>query len=456
MTLRTRPAAVPGPRGSPVFGSALAFRKDPLPVYTDAMREYGDVVRWRLGPPRVGIDVYDLFHPAGIGHALGGQTRNYEKRGRLLDELSAQIGNGLFTSEGDGWKAQRRTLQPLFTHKRVASYAGIMGDEAAAVIDRWRQATTAGTGEVELHTEMTRTALHIVGRTLFGDEVDAAVPVFERFLPLASARILRRGTSPVPLPPWLPTPAARATAAARAEANRFVDSLVARGPSNGESDTLVDLLHGARDPETGAALDAGQMRDQVMVFLAAGHETTATALTFALYLLGRHPEQQARVRAEAEEVLGGRPATAADLAQLPVITMVAKEALRLYPPAYAFARQAVAEDEIDGHVIPAGALMLISPWATHRHPEFWPDPERFDPDRFTRGAEADRHRYAWLPFGGGPRACIGTHFSVLEIVAVIAPIVPAFDLDCPQEHLPLAAAATLRPAVPVRCRVSPR
>lgn len=449
---RPGPGGVPGPRGWPLLGSALDFRRDARAVYLRAMREHGDVVRWRIGPPVLGIDIYGLFHPEGVRHALSAHAP-YEKRGRLISELRAMIGDGLFTSEGEEWRSQRRILQPLFTQRRVESYTRVIVDEAQGVIDRWRPHAASGE-PVDLHADMTRCALGILGRALFGAAVEEAVPILERFLPLASARILRRGTSPVPLPARLPTRNARATASARAAAYQLVDQLVAQGPSSDGGDTLLDRLHGARDHETGAALHAAAMRDQVMIFITAGHETTATALTFTLYLLGRHREIQERVRAEAEEVLGAGLADARALDRLSTTRMVAKEALRLYPPAYALTRSAVSADIVDEHSIPAGALMLLSPWATHRHSDFWPEPERFDPDRFSPSAEAARHRYAWFPFGGGPRACIGGHLSMLELVTVTAAITRAYALSCPQERLALSAATTLRPAGPVRCRVT--
>lgn len=446
--------SVPGPRGGPLLGSARDFRRDALAVYLQAMREYGDVVRWRIGPPVLGIDVYGLFHPEGVRQALSAQAP-YQKEGRLISELRAMVGDGLFTSEGEAWRSQRRTLQPLFTQKRVESYTPVIVDEADAVIDRWRSPAASGR-PVDLHPEMTRCALGILCRALFGSAVEEAVPVLERFLPLASARILRRGTAPVPLPRRLPTPNARSTATARAAAYRLVDGLIASGPSTDGTDTMLDRLYGARDQETGAALDAAAMRDQVMIFISAGHETTATALTFTLYLLARHPDVQERVRAEADEALDPDPAGARAVDRLVTTRMVVKEALRLYPPAYAFSRAAVTDDVVDGYSIPAGALVLVSPWATHRHPDFWTEPERFDPDRFSASAETAQHRYAWFPFGGGPRACIGGHLSMLEMVIVTAAITRAYQLSSPQERLPLAAATTLRPAVPVLCHLTAR
>ncbi|MDQ6937616.1 MAG: cytochrome P450, partial [Actinomycetota bacterium] len=202
--------------------------------------------------------------------------------------------------------------------------------------------------------------------------------------------------------------------------------------------------------------DAGEMRDQLMIFITAGHETTATGLTFTFYLLGRHPEFQAQVRAEADAVLGHGLAGAGVIDRLIVTRMVVKEALRLYPPACALSRAAVVDDVVNGYPITAGSLILLSPWATRRLPDFWADPERFDPDRFSPEGEAGRHRHAWIPFGAGPRAYIGVHPAMLEMLIVTAAVTQANELRCPQDRVPLAAAATLRPAVPLSCLLTAR
>ncbi|MEP6697986.1 MAG: cytochrome P450, partial [Pseudonocardiales bacterium] len=435
--------------GTPLLGSALDFRRDALAVYMRAMQEYGDVVRWRLGPPVLGMDAYGVFHPEGVRHVLSAQAP-YERSGRLISELQAMIGGGLLTSNGDEWLWQRRTLQPLFTQKQAQTYATVIREEADALIERWRPDAAVGR-PVELHAEMTRCALTILCRTMFGEAVDEALPVIGRFLPLASAWILRRGTAPIPLPARLPTRTGRRTRAAQSAAFHLVDRLIARGPTADGRDTLLDLLHGVRHEQTGQALDPAAMRDQALVFLTAGQETTATALVFTLHLLAQHPETQQQVREEADAVLDGVLAGAAGVDALSFTRMVVKEALRLYPTVYALSRSAVADDVIEGHPIPAGALVLLSPWATHRHRDFWPEPDRFDPDRFTAPAEASRHRYAWFPFGGGPRACIGVHMSMLEMLIVTAAVTRAYTLACPDERLPLSAETTLRPAGRVPC-----
>ncbi|MBO0841931.1 MAG: cytochrome P450, partial [Nocardioides sp.] len=200
-------------------------------------------------------------------------------------------------------------------------------------------------------------------------------------------------------------------------------------------------------------LDATEVRDQVLIFLIAGHETTATSLAFALHLLARHPEVQKAARDEATTVLSDRAPTAADLPDLPLLVRVLKESMRLYPAAPMLGRLSVAETVIDGHVIPAGADVVVSPWVTHRHPAYWPDPERFDPDRFLPEREAERPRYAWIPFGGGPRACIGQHFSMVESVLALAIVLRTYELEAIDHEVPLEHGITTRAAGPARCRL---
>ncbi len=219
---------------------------------------------------------------------------------------------------------------------------------------------------------------------------------------------------------------------------------------------MLDLLLRATDPEGGEGLDNSEVRDQVLVFLLAGHETTATSLTFTFHLLGHHPEVQDRVFDEVTQVLGDRPPALEDIRALSYTTMAIKEAMRLYPAAYAMGRMATRDDTFEGYAIPAGSPAVVSPWATHRHPRFWDEPERFDPSRFTPERERARHRYAYFPFGGGPRACIGQYFSMLEAVIVTAMLVRAFRLKTQERRVPLFTGITLRPSGAMPCELERR
>ncbi|MFI1355102.1 cytochrome P450 [Streptomyces sp. NPDC020898] len=452
---------VPGPTGHPLLGSALDLRRDPLGTFLRAQREHGDVVRLTAGPPGLRTVMYCVFSPEGAQQVLATQAAGFRKENVFYEEIRQTAGNGLLTSQDDDYLRQRRLIQPLFTKKRVDGYATAIVHEAEATAAHWRN-----TPEVDVVREMDRLALRTVARVLFGADVEAAVDVIHTNFPVISAYITGRAYSPLRVPRTWPTPsnrrAERATRAVYEVCDRIIASRregIGNGNGNGVvgtgGDDLLSLLSLASNEEDGS-LDATELRDQVLVFLLAGHETTATSLAFALHLLARHPEPRARAREEVDRLPPGEPFTAATMDQLPYLTRVLKETMRLYPAAPLTGRRAVADTEIDGHVIPAGADVLIAPWVTHRHPAHWTDPDRFDPDRFTPDQESTRHRYAWFPFGGGPRACIGRHFSMLESVLALAVLLREYDLDAVDTEVPVTAAVTLQAAGRARVGVRAR
>ncbi|NGO10348.1 cytochrome P450 [Streptomyces sp. HC44] len=476
--MATATASVQAPivAGTPLLGSMSNLLSDPLGAYLWARSEYGDVVRFRAGPPGLRANLYAVFSAEGAQQVLATEAANFRKDNVFYEELRVTVGNGLLTSQDATYLRQRRLVQPLFTRRRVNGYADQVAQEAAALADTWRTAGTGATtgattdATVELIGEMRQFALRMVGRILFGTDGEKAFEVIERTMPQLQEYSMKRGFSPVRTPRSWPTPANRRAERNQAELFALCDGIIEnrrgrRGDDSqdgtGRTDDLVTLLVHAENAEDGS-LDAAELREQVLIFLLAGHETTATALAFALHLLARHPEQQRRVRDEVDRVLGGpgpggRAPTAADMEALPYLTMVLKEAMRLYPSAPVIGRRAVAGAEIDGVRIPAGADLLVSPWVTHRHPDYWPDPERFDPERFTPEAEAGRPRYAWFPFGGGPRACIGQHLSMLESVLGLAVLLQRYEFEAAdEEDVPLGAGVTLMALGPAHCRITPR
>lgn len=435
--------------GSFLLGNAAELRADMLGTCERAFRERGDVVRIRLGPPGVGREMTLAFHPDAAHRVLAGNAAAYRKDSVFYAEIRGAFGDGLLTSQDDTWQRQKRFLQPLFTPRRVAGYGGVMAAQVAETVAGWR-AEPAGVRD--LHDEMTRLTLRIVCRVLFGDDLAQALPVVQRWFGPLGESVRRRAMSPVRLPRGWPTPVNRRLGRAQRELFGVCDRIIAGRRARGAgAQDMLGLLLDARDD--GAALTDAEIRDQVLIFLLAGHETTSTALTYTLDLLGRHPHVQERLRAEVDAV-GGVP-TAEQAATLTYTTMVLKEAMRLFPSAPMTGRRCVTGDELGGYRIPAGSDVVVVPWVTHRHPAFWTDPDRFDPDRFAPGREP-RHRYAWYPFGGGPRACIGQHFSMLESAVALAGLVQNFTFGTTGDEPAYTNHITLRPTGPVRAHVSPR
>ncbi|MGW4378268.1 cytochrome P450 [Kitasatospora sp. NPDC004531] len=455
MTAATRP---PGPAGLPLIGSLLDLMRDPLATYLAARRDHGDVVRIQAGPPGLRAEMYLVTSPEGAQQVLATDAANFRKDNVFYGEIRDSFGNGLLTSQDEDYLRQRRMVQPLFTRRRVDQYADAIGVEAESLAQRW----AAAPGQVvDIAEEMNRFALRTVSRILFGQDVEEAVQTVHHAFPILGAFVRSRGLSPVRFPREWPLPGHRKALEAERALYAVCDGIIARraaedtaGERDGED--LLGLLAGARD-EDGNQLDATELREQVLIFLLAGHETTATSLTFALHLLGKHPEQQRLVHQEVSELLGdGRRPTAADYQQLPYLTRVLKEAMRLFPAAPSVGRRSVRASVVGGVEIPAGADVLIAPYVTHRHPDHWEDPERFDPDRFLPEREAARHRYAWYPFGGGPRACIGQHFSMLESVLALAVLLREFEVTAVDTEVTLGQGITLEVRGPVRIRLTRR
>jgi cytochrome P450 len=452
--MTTRSATVPpGPRGVPVVGSALDLRRDVLGTYERARRAYGDVVRFVAGPPGLRATLYAVFHPDAVRRVLAGEADGYRKDNRFYDELRWALGDGLLNSQDERWLRQRRFIQPLFTRRRIAGYAQSMAQEACELVDRWRP--WADGRPVDMHSEMSRLTLRVVGRLLFGSDVERAVPVAAEAFPVLGEYGRARAFAPVRIPHGGPTPRNRRALRAQRAVYGVCDELIEqRRAAPTEGADLLSLLVEARDD--GEQLDDAEIRDQVLIFLLAGHDTTAIALTFALHLLGRHPAAARWLREEVDDVLGGRTPTAEDYDALAYTTMVLKETMRLYPPAWGLGRRTIAGDQIDGRDIPPGSDVAVSAWVTHRHPEFWAHPHRFDPERFAPEREAERHRHAYFPFGAGPRACIGQYFSMLEAVIALAVIAQHYEVVSLTERVALAPRITLHPGAPVPCRLIAR
>jgi cytochrome P450 len=413
------------------------WQRDPLAFFTRCAREYGDFVPVRMGPTR-GVH---LNHPDLIEEVLVTQNHKFVKpvQVRLARPLG---GNGLFLSEGEFWRRQRRLAQPAFHRARITAYGEVMVRYTQQLLDTWR------TGDVrDVHQEMKALTLRIAAKTLFDAEVADVVAEVGAAMATAAHELQSKMNSLSFLVPYrVPTPGHLRLRGAVRRLDAIVYRIIEQRRATGEDrgDLLSMLLH-AQDDD-GSRMTDQQVRDEVMTLFIAGHESTGLALTWALSLLGRHPEAAARLAAEVDDVLGSRAAGAADVPRLAFAERVLKEALRLYPPAWAMGREAVEDCIIGGYAVPKGTVLVMSPWVVHRDPRFFDEPEAFHPERWTDDFERRRPRFAYFPFGGGQRACIGGAFAMMETALVLATITQRFRLAPAPGHVaePLAEM-TLRP-----------
>jgi cytochrome P450 len=463
--------------GATRVGHLGELRKDRLGLFRRMNREGGDVARLlALGSSFVFVNAPGLVH-----EVLVEKAKHFVKPASLRGPLMPLAGDGLFTSEGELWRRQRKLMAPLFAQAEIAGYAGVMAACAEDAAARLRQGEVLDAARLTTHV-----AMRVAGKALFdaetldeADELGAALTValawasastgatwyaaqlllvtgayelLGRVSPALAARARPywdAATEPIHWPGEGSRRLAEALALIDRRVGRMIEDRRAAGLARRD---LLSLLLSARDEEGG--MSDKQTRDEIITLFVAGHETTASGLAWSLYLLARHPEAHARARAEAE-ALRGRSATAADLKGLGFCLRVFKEALRLYPPVYMFGRRAIADVRVGDYDLPRGTLVLVSPWSLHRRPEAWPDPERFDPGRFEPAAEQARHKHAYLPFGGGPRICIGNHFSLMEGPIVLATLLARVDLElAPFAVVEPELSASMRPRGGVPMRVA--
>lgn len=443
------PLKVPGPPGAPLIGNSRALLKDNLGFVMKMAREYGDVVHYRMGP----MPVYQVNHPEGVKRILQDNNRNYSKDTFDLPFVNMLLGNGLVTSQGDTWLRQRRLMQPVFHHRYVTALVEQMADATAGMLDRWQQ--NEGSGRpLDIAEEMMSLTLDIVNQALFTSTVSDETEAIRQAMAFLAEDLAFRFQLPFYPPPFVPTLRNIRFKRALATLDRTIQGIIdgrrallaTADLEEDEPQDLLSLLMAARDEETGEGMDDRQLRDEVITMFIAGHETTALALSWAWYLLSAHPDVERKLHEELASELNGRAPTAADLPNLIYTRMVIDETVRLYPPAWISNRQSVNEDVICGYHIPAGSFVAFSPYVTHRDPDLWTDPERFDPERFANGQEKSRPRYAYFPFGGGPRQCIGKGFALVEAQLILATVAQRYRLRlAPGHEVQPQALMTLRP-----------
>ena len=438
----------PGPKGHFLLGSMPRLQKDRLGLMVDNFKTFGDFVYMR-GPRRI----YQLNHPDFIQYVLVKGADKFHKSPMLKKVTEPVLGQGLLTSDGEFHRQQRKLAQPAFHHNRISNYADVMVDYTARMLDGWQTDEPR-----DVHHEMMHLTMQIVAKTLFDADVSEDADSIGHAISFAVADASENMVRVLRLPEWVPTPLNRKRRQTRAAMERTIMATIEeRRQSSEDKGDLLSMLLLAQDEENGARMSDRQVHDEAMTLFLAGHETTANALTWTLYLLSQHPDVEAKLLEEIDRVLGRRLPAMADLRELSYTDRVIKEAMRLYPPAWVVARYVIDEVNIGGYDIPAGSIIMISQYVMHRHPDYWDEPDAFKPERFTEGWEDRVPRYAYFPFGGGPRVCIGNSFAAMEANLVLATIMQRCTLDLvPGQTVEMEPLITLRPKGAMRMTVTER
>jgi cytochrome P450 len=431
-------ARPPGPPARGLSGNLKEFSADRLGTLSRWAREYGDLISARFGPKRI------LFasHPDLVEEVLVHQNRKFIKHYRLR-QAKLTLGEGLLTSEGDFWRAQRRLAQPAFHRDRIAAFGELMVDFTERLLSGW------GDGQArDLQSDMMQLTLEIVAKALFGAELGGESTEVRAAMETLMHSFVASTARAIIVPQWLPTPSNLRVARAVRRLNGVLFNIIAERRRDGEDrgDLLSMLLH-AQDEESGRRMTDRQLRDECMTLFLAGHETTANTLAWAWFLLSQSPAAEAKLHEEVDRVLEGRAPTLADLPRLPYTEHVVTESLRLYPPAWMLGREATEPLDLGGYRVSKGTTIFMTACVIHRDPRWYEDPEAFRPERWSDGLMQRIPRYAYFPFGGGPRICIGNNFALMEAALVLATIARKYRLrlapDAMVEPLP---SMTLRPA----------
>jgi cytochrome P450 len=453
MTAAAAPAAKasPGlPPGPPGFlGNLGAVSSDWLGFYARCAKQYGDVVFFRI----LHVPICLLVHPRDIEYVLVGNPGNFTKSADYR-ALARILGSGLLTSEGKFWQRQRGLIQPAFRRENIVSYAPVMTRAVSRMLDSW-----PGNEVRNIHEDMMRVTLEIVAQCLYGAEISGAAERFSKAMEVVSDRFITDASWALLFPFDIPDLFAPARRRSVSELNQVIREIIrSRRVSGVSRGDLLDALLAARDAD-GQPMDDLQIRDEMMTLFLAGHETTAIALSWACFLLTQHPEVEARLVQELRDVLGDRLPTAEDLPRLAYAEMVVKESMRLYPPAWGIGRMALADCEIGGYRVPAGTNIFLLQWITQRDPRFFRDPEGFDPERWRIDPVRSGKicRFAYFPFGGGPRVCVGASFAMIEATLLLAAIQQRVHLELvPDPPVEIFPAVTLRPKHGIHVRVRHR
>lgn len=440
----------PGPRGSLLMGNLAEYKADPVAMLLRLQQGWGDIAVNRLGP----FVTHALAHPRDVQYVLQENQANYS-RGRFYDNFKLFFGDGLLTTEGDFWKRHRRAIQPMVHRPKLDAYVQPVGEAALGLVQRWRERSRDGEA-IDVVPEMMHLSLRMLGKMVFNTDISAYAEEVGPAVLFALDAMMPQGNLNDFIPRKLPTPFHMKIWRARRKIDTIINHIVEQHRSEAVSASdLISLLLAARHPDTGQPMTDQEVHDEVMTVFLAGHETTGTGMAWALYALSQHPEVLRRLREELDAVLGGRAPAVEDFARLPYLEQVVQESLRVYPPIWGYTRDLINDDEIGGYHLPAGSSIFVSPYVTHRHPEFWDNPDAFDPEHFAPGLK--HHKFAFFPFGGGPRKCIGFQIALMQMRVVVAVAAQHFELHAlPGHPLTRGALISLRPLQGIKLILKPR
>lgn len=415
-------------KGNIFTGNISKITQNPLDFYCNSRNTYGDYIKYKILPK---VYVYGFYHPDAVQQIL--QRDNYKKPKIFYKATRILFGEGIFTSEGEEWLKQRRVLQPSFNRKKIELLVDTMIkgiEKAINKIENYPQET-----EINISEEMVSLTLNLLSTTLFSVDITEYTKSFADSLREGFKVVGYRMGTPIAMPLWVPTDTNKKFAVNKKTIYSLVEKIVSdRRNSKEDHHDLLAMLMNVKDENGNYVMTDEQLRDEMIGILVAGHDTTASALSWAFYLLAKNPDKKKKLQEEVDSVLSNRKINKDDLEKLPYTKMVFEEALRLYPPAWGFPREAQEDDDLNGFLVKKNLTIVLSPYVTHRHPEFWEKPLEFYPEHFEEEAVKKRHKFAFFPFGGGSRMCIGQHFAMLEAQLIIASLVQRFDFELFKDH----------------------
>jgi cytochrome P450 len=417
------------PKGHFFTGSISGIMSDPLNFYTKMQKEHGDYIKYQLFPK---MYMYGLYHPDAVQHVL--QKSNYRKPDFFYGATRIFFGMGLFTNEGDSWLKQRRLAQPAFNKKRLEDLSRSMVESIQSTIKEWENYPDGQ--EINFSEKMMKLTLKVLSTSLFSMDISDSANQFGKALRGGFEYVNYKMNHPLTVPLWVPTSTNKNFFEDRSIIHKVVDEIItARRKEKKDYGDLLDMLINARDDDSGEIMNDQQLRDEVITILVAGHDTTSAALSWTFYLLSQNPEQKKYLLDEVDSVLSGRIPGFADLEKLNYTKMVFEESMRLYPPAHGLPRESTEDDEINGYLIRKKIPIALSQHVTHRHPEFWEKPNDFYPEHFARENVEKRHKFAYFPFGGGSRMCIGLHYAMVEAQLIIDSLLQRFDFELAKDQI---------------------